>query len=353
VAQVHFETLPAAEIDALQLAEFADVPANSQASDADLESEDPPARLGESDQAILDRSADPRRSRVLASSRLLRDAPLIVSLLLGVLITVELAHASLVLLSGGPSRTQDPPHQVPGARAPQRQAFDVNSIVAAHLFGEAALPGTKDPAIAQPTTANLLLAGTLAMEDPKLGLAIITNDGRSKAYRVGDTVADGELHSVFRDHVLLRRRGLLETLVFPRLRLTKESTRDSNRQPAPAAARDDSSVAHHSSAGDLFRGMSSLAPGGKLRGFRIFPSGDPKQFEKSGLDSGDLVVAINGVSLENQDRKTGEEMFNSMKTSSQATMTVVHNGVRHDVTVNSPSSGDSADSADEPDAADQ
>jgi general secretion pathway protein C len=89
-----------------------------------------------------------------------------------------------------------------------------------------------------------------------------------------------------------------------------------------------------------------------LRGFRIFPTGNPRLFEEAGLNSGDLVVAINGVSLENQNFKAGREMFNSVRTSSRVTVTVDRGGVRHDFTVNSPSQGDPADSAEEPDVAD-
>ena len=363
VARVRFEPLPAPEIDALELAEFADVPANSQASDADLESaplqsecsvrsEDPPATVCERDQAHAEGEAQAAvqypqggrqqvesfsldRSAHRGGSRLSGHAPLIVSLILGGLITVELAHASLLLLGAGPSKTQGPP-QAPGVRAPQRHAFDVNGIIAAHLFGEAALPGTQDAAVAKPTSANLLLAGTLAMEDPRHGLAIITNDGRSKAYRVGDTVADGELHSVFRDHVLLRRRGLLESLVFPRLRLAKESTKDSNRQPAQPARTDTEMEASSAQRGalDVMRAEPSPTLTGKLRGFRIFPSTNAELFDASGLKAGEIVVAVNGASLVDQDRETGQQIFDSIKTSSRATLSVVdRDGTMRDVTI--------------------
>jgi type II secretory pathway component PulC len=71
---------------------------------------------------------------------------------------------------------------------------------------------------------------------------------------------------------------------------------------------------------------------------------------ESGLRPGDLVVAVNGASLEDQDRQTGQEIFNTMKTSSQATVTVVDRaGTRHDVTINPAQS----DPAEETDPADQ
>jgi len=282
--------------------------------------------------ALLDPPTGAGRSRISGY------APLLVSLVLGVLITVELARASLILSGGSPSKTREPA-LVLNARAPKRRAIDVHGIVAAHLFGVFADdPSTQDPANAPRTTANLLLAGTLATDDPKHGFAIISDGGRATVYKVGDSVADGALHSVYRDRVVLKRRGSLETLVLPRLLLAKGK---SDRQLAQMGS---------PSAGDVLQGTGSAGPDGKLRGFRVFPARNRRLFMESGLRPGDLVVAVNGASLEDQDRQTGQEIFNTMKTSSQATVTVVDRaGTRHDVTINPAQS----DPAEETDPADQ
>jgi general secretion pathway protein C len=268
-------------------------------------------------------------------------APLVVSLILGILIAADLARASRLLLFATPPMAQAP-SPVGSGRPSQRAVFDVHDIVAAHLFGEAADPGTQDPANAPQTTANLLLAGTLAGENPRHGIAIISTDGRSTLYRVGDTVADGELHSVYRDHVVLRRHGIFESLVFPKLRLARTSdgtpspAAASSAGPAPRADPTAQAASAKPSAGDEVRGAASASPDGKLRGFRIFPNGNPKLFADSGVRPGDLVVAVNGASLEGQDRKTGQEIFDSLKTSSQATLTVMDRaGARRDITLNS------------------
>ena len=78
-------------------------------------------------------------------------------------------------------------------------------------------PSTQDPANAPPSTANLVLAGTIATQDPKHGVAIISDGGPSKVYSVGDNVGGAYLHSVYLDHVILDRGGQLETLLLPRL----------------------------------------------------------------------------------------------------------------------------------------
>ncbi len=283
-------------------------------------------------------------------------APLLVSVVLGVLITVELARASLILLGDSPSMAREPA-LVLNARAPKRLAIDVHGIAAAHLFGVFVDdPSTQDPAKAPRTTANLLLAGTLATDDPKQGFAIISDGGRATVYRVGDSVADGALYSVYRDRVVLKRRGSLETLVLPRLLLAKGK---SDRQLAPAARTAEGEQAHNLpqtgslSAGDVLRGTGVAIPGGKLRGFRVFPTGNRRIFEESGLHPGDLVVAVNGASLEDQDRQTGEEIFNTMKTASQAMITVERAGQRHDVTINAQSDqsnpSNPSDKQDQPD----
>ena len=274
-----------------------------------------------------------------ASSHLSGFAPRVVSLVLGIVIAVELARASMLVLGANPSKAPEAP-PVRSAQTSPPPAIDVHGIVAAHLFGRTeGKPGTQDSGKAPQTTADLLLAGTLAMEDPNRGLAIISIDGRSTAYRVGDSVADGALDSVYRDHVLLRRRGILETLVFPKVQQAGKSSgpRAAAALAARTATRTDEATEPRPaqlSAAAVVRGMPSAAPNGKLRGFRIFPSTNREVFNASGLHAGELVVAVNGASVEDQDRKTGQEIFDSMKTASHATVTVVdRTGARRDVTI--------------------
>jgi general secretion pathway protein C len=165
-------------------------------------------------------------------------------------------------------------------------------------------------------------------------------------------VADGALHYVYRDRVVLKRRGSLETLVLPRLPLAKGKS-DGQLAPAPRTAEGEQArnlrQMGSPSAGDVLQGTGSAGPDGKLRGFRVFPARNRRIFMASGLRSGDLIVAVNGASLEAQDRKTGQEIFDSMKTSSQATVTVDRAGERYEVTINAAQ----PDPSEESDATDQ
>src|SRR3984893_17906664 len=150
-------------------------------------------------------------------SRLQGNGPKLVSFALAALIAVELARIVISLLSGGPVKSPQPVLATVAPRA-QRAGIDVQGVVSAHLFGVAAVdPGAQDPANAPQSTANLVLAGTIATQDPKHGVAIISDGGPSKVYSGGDRIGGATLHSVYLDHVILDRGGALETLLLPRL----------------------------------------------------------------------------------------------------------------------------------------
>jgi general secretion pathway protein C len=269
-------------------------------------------------------------------------APMLVSLMLGGLIAIEVAHASFSFLGGRPL---EPPAPARNDRTKPR--IDVNGIIAAHLFGEAdADPSTQGARYAQ-APANLLLAGTLAMNDSKLGLALISNDGNTLAYRVGDKVTDTVLNAVYRDHVELKRGNRMVLLTFPKSPLGADGLAQGPILSTPATAAQN--LPPHTTqnevladadmpkakAGDVLRGTAATSADGRLRGFRVAPSKDAQGFSDAGLHPGDIVVAVNGTSIENQDRKTGQDIFDSMRSLSQATITVLdHAGMRRDVTIN-------------------
>ncbi len=118
----------------------------------------------------------------------------------------------------------------PARNAP---AWTFKAVVAAHLFGVAGgRSDAQDPDNAPQSSANLLLAGTIATQDPKHGVAIISEGGApSKVYSVGERVGGASLHSVYLDHVILDRGGALETLLLPR-QLPAVRRR---RRPSPGA----------------------------------------------------------------------------------------------------------------------
>jgi general secretion pathway protein C len=280
---------------------------------------------------------DTRTNEWLA--RLQANGPTYVSFALAALIVVELARGAVFMLSG-PVKSPEPiAGQVPPTHP--RSGVDAQSVVSAHLFGVAvADPTTQDPNNAPLSSASLVLAGTIATQDPRHGVAIISDGGPSKVYSVGENVNGASLHSVYLDHVILDRGGVLETLLLPRL-----LGNGNNRQAAPRhAGADPRTVA----AVDNIRRMVQQDPSildqvmrtvasydnvaGKLRGFRAYPGRNRAIFAKLGLKPGDLVTAINGTQLD--DPQHSQEVFNTIQTSDSVNVTIERGGQKQELSLN-------------------
>jgi general secretion pathway protein C len=272
-------------------------------------------------------------------SRLQGNGPAYVSLILAALIAIELARMAISFL-GGPVKTPQPVVNRPAAPH-VRPGVDVQKVVSAHLFGMAAVePGAQDPADAPLSSANLVLAGTIASQDPKHGVAIISDGGPAKVFSVGDNVSGATLHSVYLDHVILDRAGVLETLMLPRLlagsRPMAATRRPGGGDPRTVAAVDNIRRLVQQDPGILDQVMRTVASydnaAGKLRGFRAYPGRNRAIFNKLGLKPGDLVTAINGTVLD--DPQHSQEVFNTIQTSDHVTVTVERGGQKQDITLN-------------------
>ena len=273
------------------------------------------------------------------------NAPWLASLLLAALIAIELARIAISSFGASPLK----PPQPAGPRRPMvaaRATVDVQKVAEAHLFGVASADSTAaDPASAPASTANLVLAGTIATQNPKQGVAIISDGGGpSKVYSVGEMVGGATVHSVYMDRVLLDRGGSLEALTLPRVDGSPAAPAAAAPRPAPMFGGDPRAAA----AVDNIRRMVQADPSilnevmrtvpsydnkaGRLRGFRAYPGRNRMAFSKLGLKPGDLVTAINGTPLDDPQRS--QEVFNTIQTSERATVTVERAGQRQDITLN-------------------
>lgn len=273
-------------------------------------------------------------------SRLQSNGPGLGMLVLAALIVVELARIAILVL-GGPVNSPQPllAHGMP---MHQQTGVDVQSVVAAHLFGVAvADPATQDPNNAPVSQASLVLAGTIATQDPKRGVAIVSEGGPARVFSVNDNIGGAKLHSVYLDHVILDRGGVLETLLLPRLlagtRVTgPPSARRGNPDPAAAAAVDNIRRLVQQDPGILDQVMRVVASydnaAGKLRGFRAYPGRNRAVFAKLGLKPGDLVTALNGAALD--DPQHSQDVFNTIQTSDHVTVTIERGGQKQDITLN-------------------
>jgi type II secretory pathway component PulC len=152
-------------------------------------------------------------------SKLPRSLPSLVSTALAVLLVVDawllacqllLAHGSMQKLDALEAGTPDPSAITP------RKDIDVDALVAANLFGAPEPPPVNtDPNAVPLSASNLILTGTLALRNPKKGMTIVSNDGKSAIYKVGATLAGAVVLSIYKDRVILDRGGTVEALVMP------------------------------------------------------------------------------------------------------------------------------------------
>ena len=230
-----------------------------------------------------------------------RDGPLLLSLLLSALIAADLVRASVTLLGSQPGLTKLGPQG--SSRAMRRAQIDVRKIAATHLFGVFKKPGALGIEEPKATTANLILAGTIATGDPHHGVAIINGpDAPSNVYWAGQEVGGALLRSVYLDHVLLDRNGSLEILALP-----KPLGRAMVRSGAAALSAQDGAPSDELPAqeGPLQLALSTI---GRVRGYRIVGGKALEALRASGLAAVDVVTAINGTALDqNSARQSIEE----------------------------------------------
>jgi general secretion pathway protein C len=202
---------------------------------------------------------------------------------------------------------------------------DVQRIISAQLFGA---PQRQTGGGGAPEThLALTLKGTYALGGGQ-GYAIIAQAGsHSKVYGTGDKLPDGvQVAEVYDDRVILNTGQGKETLKLTKFKgggilLTQVSSGNSLQRQ----------IAHVRQ--ELlrnpfqFRDYVNALPvsnDGHFKGYRLTPGRKPTLFNELGLRPGDIVTAINGVSLDNPGRAMGliEQLHNAPSVS----LTVDRNG---------------------------
>lgn len=231
--------------------------------------------------------------------------------------------------------------------ASQRATLQIPSIVSAHLFGDAA-PVAADGNAPQ-TAAQLVLAGVLAVPDPKKGMAILgPSAAAARLYSVGAAVPGGvSLYSVYPDHVLLDRGGAIESLPLPK-KLAQVA-----EAPPPVAASGALSPGQRLQAlaqgnGAMLSGLLRTMPvmvGTKLTGFRIYPGSRAgmASFNRLGLRANDLITAVNGTPLDDVNR--GNEILQTLSSAASATVTVQRGGQSLELNLNLATVANDAENA--------
>jgi general secretion pathway protein C len=225
-------------------------------------------------------------------------------------------------------------------------ALDLRPVVAAHLFGVAPTPES-DSANVPTTSVPLVLSGVLAGNDPTRGLAILGPPaGKSLLYKVGESVPGGALlHAVYSDRVVLDRAGLLEALLFPRLRslagglLNREVAEVASEHPDRGLRTSLPTVDHHDRGsmlaaieemrtrkrvyGEVIRARA-VVDNGKMTGMRADPGRSSAAFARLGLQPGDVITSINDTPL--NDPQTGMGMLAAIGSAGEGRVTVLRGG---------------------------
>jgi general secretion pathway protein C len=230
------------------------------------------------------------------------------------------------------------------------ETVDIDRMVAWHLFGK---PGVAAPSVApvtpiaessragiekgaRETRLKLKLRGIVASSEDGLGHAIIEAKTKQLVYAVGDKLpAPGKvvLAKVMPRQVVLDNGGKYELLVlFEETALDKAvgSTPAPNPQadaspPVENRADEETTRLAQSYRERLYQNPQSLAEvvnvsavreGSTLLGYRVSPGKDQEQFAQLGFKPGDLVTAVNGVSLDNPANTM--VLYNNMRNAQEA-----------------------------------
>lgn len=238
--------------------------------------------------------------------------------------------------------------------SPGNAANKLNQLIALHLFGIPNAPQQTDASTidAPETRLNLVLRGVIAAELAELSRAIIASGNEEKLYAVGASVPGGaSIHAILPEKVILRRAGQLETLTLPSESdespgITYTVPAQNTSEPVDNRPQNDVVAAFANSPKvepqpvelrrlkeNLQQDPASLLEivrpqpkleNGEFIGYRLNPGTNAEQFRALGLQSGDLVTAINGQPLTN--RAQSLQIMRGLDASQAVTLTVRRNG---------------------------
>ncbi len=262
-----------------------------------------------------------------------RGLPPIVNLLLAAASAWLLAQLVWALVPVPESaRWQAPPAAPAPPRAAAADAGAIDTLLRADLFGRYAAPAAPTGRVEQApdTRLSLTLLGILAGRDSESRALIAKSSGEEKPYAIGDDVVSGvSLQAIFADRVILSRNGQYETL-----RLNKDAPSTATPTYTPTAAGDagttamlaqirDEILTDPTKASNYLR-VQPANVNGQLRGYRIYPGRERDAFQQLGLRPGDLVTAVNGVQLD--DNQKALQLLGDLSQANAVTLTVERGG---------------------------
>ena len=266
--------------------------------------------------------------------------------LLVVLLAYTLAQLTWRVWPAAPQ--VEPPPRAVVQRVVQPQAGV--QIADWHLFGVP--PAEQEAGLPPETPLNFKLRGVFASELAQNAYAIIADaQGKEDGYRLGTELPGGVvLKEIFPDRVILTRSGRSETLSLPSERLSSAAPTGAGLiQPTSPRAAD--TVNTDSSPGALATGppdnsallrnyrdalnanpqsmlglltLELVQADGKQSGYRLLGGGDPELLGRFGLATGDVITAVNGITLNSAGK--GAEVMKNLASANNLNLLIVRNG---------------------------
>lgn len=286
----------------------------------------------------------------LVSLGLDKRLPILAALLLTVMLAQTMAVLTWKLVPQPQVEKVSMISAQPTARAGAAVKNQVRQISQWHLFG--VTQKTASTAVAKVTNApdtrlNLKLRGVMASSDPAFALAIIADGkGKEDAYALESKLpGNAVLKEIYADRVILEYRGRMEALRLPRDTIASVDSKPAKRvggvrsglkaTPSRSVRNADTSALLRQYREAMINDPQSLmnlvaatpvtdASTGKLKGYRIRPGKDRKLLWKFGLKKGDVVTAVNGVSLDNPIKAL--EIMRDLSTASSVSLDVERKG---------------------------
>ncbi len=253
--------------------------------------------------------------------------------------------------------------QMPGQQASASISVDPAAVKSWKLFGKGGPVTVTAPvepitdlsdaeSNAKETRLQLTLNGIIESDTEKNSRAVITYQGKQQQYAIGDKLpVRGRvvLRRLLLDRVLIDNAGNVESLYLFDQRRT--AARAATPQPSVESADQNRTAVTNSmrqrllenpmSITDIVR-ISEARENGELIGYKVRPSKDKEQFEQLGLQTNDIVKAVNGVALDNV--SNAMSVFQTLRSETEASFDITRNGESISLVVSLDDVGDDNES---------
>ncbi|MCV9879508.1 type II secretion system protein GspC [Brenneria izbisi] len=175
------------------------------------------------------------------------------------------------------------------------------------------------------STLGISLTGILASEDDGRSIAIIAKDSQQYSRGEGDAVPgyEAKIVTIFADRVVLQYQGRYEAL-----HLYRNDAEGDNTGALSQSQAQEKTPQQPLSTLDYFT-FSPVMEEEVLKGYLLNPGKQPDLFYRAGLQDNDLVVALNGINL--QDVEQAQQAVTQLPGMSEINLTVERDGQQQDI----------------------